>query len=60
MRIIRNFVLLVATVLWALPTCAQSETRDVSIEGIAERLEQLEQQNSNLLQQISTLRRELD
>src|SRR5262249_47902815 len=60
-KTIRNFVLpLMATLLWALPTYAQSETGGISIEGIAERLEQLEQQNSQLLQQISTLRRELD
>jgi hypothetical protein len=61
MKTIGNLVLpLIATLLWALPTYAQSETKDVSIEGITERLEQLEQQNSRLLQQISTLRRELD
>src|SRR5437773_193515 len=61
MKTIRNFVLpLAATVLWALPTYAQSGTDGVSIEGIAERLDQLEQENSKLLQEISTLRRELD
>ena len=61
MKTIRNFVLpLVATVVWTLPTYAQSRTSDVSIEGIAERLDQLEQQNSELLQQISALRHELE
>jgi hypothetical protein len=61
MKTIRNFALpLMAIVLWALPTHAQSDTSDVTIEGIAERLEQLEQQNSKLLQEISTLRRELE
>ena len=61
MKTIRNFVMpLVVMMLWVLPTRAQSGTKEVSLDAIAGRLEQLEQQNSELLQQISTLRRELD
>jgi hypothetical protein len=55
MRTIRNIVLLLmAALLLSLPLSAQT------VEGIAQRLDQLERQNANLLEQISLLRRELD
>ncbi len=68
MTTIRNFVLLsMAAMLGVLPLDAQNGPEGLSMEAIAQRLDQLERQNfelgrqnSEFLEQISTLRREVD
>src|SRR5437763_16926399 len=61
MTTIRSCVVpLMITILWVLPLEAQSRSESLSVAAIAERLDQLEQRNSELLEQVSTLRRELN
>ena len=61
MRTIRNFVLLLmGATLWVPPLSAQRAANTNSVEAIAQRLDQLERQNTDLLEQISAMRRELD
>jgi hypothetical protein len=61
MTTIRNFVLpLMGALLCAIPLAAQNRTNGVSMEAIAQRLEELEKQNAEFREQIQVLRAQLE